>query len=120
MRTVEQQHRTRLVVPDIARGLALLGIAVANAISYWLTPLSTTVTGEHPGTVADQAATVFAAMFVHVRGLPMFSTLLGFGFGLVAASLARKGYPGRCCPARAGEALRDARALWPGTHVAAV
>ena len=93
MRTVEQQQRTRLVVPDIARGLALLGIAVANAISYWLTPLSTTVTGEHPGTAADEAATIFAAMFVHVRGLPMFSTLLGFGFGLVAASLARKGYP---------------------------
>ena len=91
---MRNDHRQqRLVVPDIARGLALLGIAVANAISYWLTPLSTTVTGRHPGTVIDQAATIFAAMFVHVRGLPMFSTLLGFGFGLVAASLARKGYP---------------------------
>ena len=46
----------------------------------------------------DAFFAVFSAMFVHVRGLPMFSTLLGFGFGLVVASLYRKHYP-----------LRDAR-----------
>lgn len=41
----------------------------------------------------DQAAVVLSAMFAHVRGLPMFTTLLGFGVGLIALSLARRGFP---------------------------
>ena len=54
--------------------------------------------GLREGSATDQFAAVFSALFVHVRGLPMFSTLLGFGIGLIAASLFRKQYP-----------LRDAR-----------
>ena len=90
----------RLIVPDLARGTALWGIALANASTAWIvndwtedhTRAGWSVGGVRPGNLLDEVCAVLAAMFVHVRGLPMFSTLLGFGFGLVAASLARKGY----------------------------
>lgn len=94
-------QQQRLIVPDLARGTALLGIAMANAAQAWVindwsedqSRVGWSVGGVRPGSVLDQFSAVFAAMFVHVRGLPMFTTLLGFGFGLVAASLYRKQYP---------------------------
>lgn len=98
-----QQQRPRLIVPDLARGTALLGIAMANAAQAWVindwsedqSRVGWSVGGVRPDSVIDQVSAVFAAMFIHVRGLPMFSTLLGFGFGLVAASLYRKHYPAK-------------------------
>ena len=93
-----QPHQTpkpRLLVPDVARGMALLGIALANITTGWIS-----TSGDGPDayfggveTLADKIYVVFAAMFVHVRGLPMFSTLLGFGVGLIAMSLWRRGFP---------------------------
>ena len=88
-------------MPDLARGTALLGIAMANVAQTWITNdwsedqsrAGWSVGGVRPDSIIDQVSAVFAAMFIHVRGLPMFSTLLGFGFGLVAASLYRKHYP---------------------------
>ena len=97
------QQRPRLIVPDLARGTALLGIAMANAAQGWVindwsedqSRVGWSVGGVRPDSLIDQIGAVFAAMFIHVRGLPMFSTLLGFGFGLVAASLYRKHYPAK-------------------------
>lgn len=90
-----QASSPRLLVPDVARGMALLGIALANITTGWIS-----TSGEGPDayfggveTLADKIYVVFAAMFVHVRGLPMFSTLLGFGVGLIAMSLWRRGFP---------------------------
>lgn len=87
----------RLILPDLARGLALLGIAAANATQAWMINDAPepggTIGGVRPDSALDQFFAVFSAMFVHVRGLPMFSTLLGFGVGLIAASLYRKAYP---------------------------
>lgn len=54
-----------------------------------------TLGGIRDGSVVDAIAALFSTIFVHVRGLPMFSTLLGFGIGLIAASMWRKGYPQR-------------------------
>lgn len=75
--------------------MALLGIALANITTAWIMN-----DGDGPDayfggveTLADKIYVVFAAMFVHVRGLPMFSTLLGFGVGLIAMSLWRRGFP---------------------------
>ncbi|WJY97011.1 DUF418 domain-containing protein [Corynebacterium fournieri] len=101
-----RQHtatQPRLIVPDLARGTALLGIAMANVAQAWIindwsedqSRVGWSVGGVRPDSVLDQFGAVFAAMFIHVRGLPMFSTLLGFGFGLVAASLYRKHYPAK-------------------------
>lgn len=96
-------QQQRLIVPDLARGTALLGIAMANAAQAWVindwsedqSRVGWSVGGVRPDSVVDQFSAIFAAMFIHVRGLPMFSTLLGFGFGLVAASLYRKHYPAK-------------------------
>ena len=100
---VSRQQQQRLIVPDLARGTALLGIAMANVAQAWVindwsedqSRVGWSVGGVRPDSVIDQVSAVFAAMFIHVRGLPMFSTLLGFGFGLVAASLYRKHYPAK-------------------------
>ena len=87
---------SRILVPDVARGLMLWGIAVANVTTAWVLfaggPASMT------GRVVndsfwDKLTIMFTTSFVHARGFPMFSTLLGFGVGLIAASLYRRGYP---------------------------
>lgn len=89
---------TRYLAPDIARGLALLGIALANMPSAWAparnADYASDFGGVHaPGGWLDNLAVLFQAMFVHVRGLSMFTTLLGFGVGLIALSLWRRGFP---------------------------
>ncbi|MEJ5996896.1 DUF418 domain-containing protein [Corynebacterium sp. H130] len=56
-------------------------------------PLGATLGGVVDGSVWDKAAVIFGAMFLHVRGLPMFATLLGFGVGLISMSLYRRGLP---------------------------
>ena len=87
-----------MVVPDVARGLALFGIAMANLPTAWVPDANDGAPGDYFGGVLDdslwdKAAVIFEAMFVHVRGLPMFSTLLGFGIGLITMSLWRRQFP---------------------------
>ena len=96
----QAKTQPRLIVPDLARGLALAGIAMANATTAWMINdfhgshiPGHTMGGMRDGSVIDQIAVVFSAIFVHCRGLPMFTTLLGYGVGLVAASAWRKRYP---------------------------
>lgn len=91
-------QRIRYVAPDIARGMALLGIALANLPTAWAAAEGARSASYFGGiysdaTVFEQIAVVFHAMFVHVRGLPMFTTLLGFGIGLITMSLWRRGFP---------------------------
>ncbi|MEZ2121160.1 MULTISPECIES: DUF418 domain-containing protein [unclassified Corynebacterium] len=91
--------RARMVSPDIARGLMLLGIAIANITGVWLSPagespgVSAAAGGITDGHLADRLAVLFGALFIHVRGIAMFSTLLGYGVGLLALSLWRRKYP---------------------------
>lgn len=92
--------KVRYVAPDVARGIALLGIALANTVSAWLADPEAARAHEFGGTGAEQTLSekiliVFQAMFVHVRGLPMFSVLLGVGIGMIATSLWRRGYTNR-------------------------
>lgn len=92
----------RMIAPDFARGIALLGIALANIQTAWIID-NPSQQAEHAtpsyfggyvdGSLLDAIATIFSAMFVHVRGLPMFSTLLGFGIGLITISLWKKSFP---------------------------
>lgn len=90
-------QKTRILAPDVARGVALLGIALANVATAWLSPPADVPAGGLGGmleqSIPEQIAVVFGAMFVHVRGLPMFTTLLGYGVGMIALSLWRRQYP---------------------------
>ena len=90
----------RLLTPDFARGIALLGIAMANLTTIWIVhtvpdAIGSTVGWVNPDSPLDMVAAIFSTLFIHVRGLPMFSTLLGFGIGLLANSLYRKNYPAK-------------------------
>ena len=92
-------QKRRILAPDLARGLALFGIAWANIATAWVVT-DGSVPGAYFGGIREGAAGVFdqivvvlSAMFAHVRGLPMFTTLLGFGVGLITVSLARRQYP---------------------------
>lgn len=92
MTSAVSQSRPRMIVPDVARGMALLGIALANVCTGWITtthPDGQYFGGIDSGNVWDKATVLFTAMFAHNRGLPMFSTLLGFGIGLITLSLWR-------------------------------
>ena len=88
---------TRLIAPDFARGLTLLGIAMANVTTAWLSPRAPLPGASSGGilnnSVWDKVTIVLENMFVHVRGLPMFATLMGYGVGMIAMSLYRKQYP---------------------------
>ncbi|MFC2285375.1 MAG: DUF418 domain-containing protein [Corynebacterium matruchotii] len=85
----------RILTPDLARGSALLGIAVANAVTVWTTNINHPMPG-HIGIIAhdslwDKIAIMIGAIFVHVRGLPMFATLLGYGVGMILVREQRNG-----------------------------
>ena len=69
----------------------LLAIAVANSVTVWATNIDNPMVGTHIGIVMndslwDKIAIMIGAMFIHVRGLPMFATLLGYGMGIFCSS----------------------------------
>lgn len=87
----------RILAPDVARGFTMLGIAIANATTAWLyiapsTPGST-AGGVVDNSILDKIAIILGSIFTHVRGMPMFATLLGYGVGMIAMSLQRRNYP---------------------------
>ena len=93
-------NKVRYVAPDVARGLALLGIVIANVPTNWLATQDAAHSGFFGGTgsdpsMLDKILIVFQAMFVHVRGLSMFSVLLGVGIGMILGSLWRRSFTNR-------------------------
>lgn len=89
----------------------LLGIAIANITTAWVVfspgagfGMVTYMAPEGP---ADQIVGVFNAVFIHMRGLPMFATLFGYGIGMVLAREA-----GRGTPFEAARKLIQRRYLW--------
>ena len=89
----------RKLAPDLARGAALLGIAVANGITTWSAtglPAAKNELETYAGIIVDDSRwdkimVVIGTLFVHVRGLPMFATLLGYGIGMILVREWRKG-----------------------------
>lgn len=72
--------KVRIISPDLARGLTLLGIALANVGTAWVenpgAELAGGLGGVYEDSLLDKVVVVLGTMFVHVRGLPMFATLL--------------------------------------------
>ena len=89
----------RILTPDLARGAALLGIAIANGITVWSLRIGDVPQGYHRtlsgiivnNSLWDKLTIIRADMFVHTRGLPMFATLLGYGVGMILVREQRKG-----------------------------
>lgn len=84
----------RLLAPDLLRGLMLWGIALANVPTAWImlggaSPSNGPIVND---SLLDKLTLLFTSTFVHARGFPLFSTLLGFGVGVLASSLYRRGY----------------------------
>lgn len=82
---------TRYLAPDIALGVALPGIALANITTGWIISGGAGYAADFgevrdPGSRVDNLAVVLHAMF---------TMLLGFGIGLLAQSLLRRGLPRR-------------------------
>lgn len=74
--------RARALTPDLARGLALLGIATVNA--RLLSPQDVVGT-------ADRVSTVLVTGLLENRSWPMFAVMFGFGIAAIAARLDRQG-----------------------------
>lgn len=69
----------RVLAPDLARGLALLGIAVANGVTHLFG--SATGPGLRPedGSGAGRATDFVVSLLIDNRAYPLFALLLGYG-----------------------------------------
>lgn len=76
---------------DLARGLALLGIALANTVG-WIHGEQWTALVKQADTAAwDRAVDVLLALLVDNRGFPLFALLFGYGIGILHRSALRRG-----------------------------
>lgn len=84
----------RALAPDLARGVMLLFIAIAN-VSWFLYGGDDHPAVVHPsdGTVLDRALSTLAILFVDARVYPMFAFLFGYGMVQFASSRAQRGIP---------------------------
>lgn len=83
--------RERVIAPDLARGLALLGIAVANSVvQLYGRPLGPSYRPLEASAV-DRVTDVLSALLVDNRGYPLFSFLLGYGVAQLSARLLASG-----------------------------
>ena len=107
----------RAVAPDVARGLALLGIALANSVVH----LSggEVGAGSRPvdGSTRDRVVDGIVSLFVDRRTMPMFALLYGYGIGVVVRRRAAAWVPWHVCKA---DLLRRAGVLvaFGAVHIA--
>lgn len=80
----------RSLAPDIARGLLLLFIALANVALFH----DGVPDRSGPPGVLDQVVATFDEVFVVERSRPMFAVLFGFGLAMMAARMAERGADG--------------------------
>lgn len=69
--------------PDLARGLALLGIALANLVGWLHGSRWTVLSKQVDAAPADRAVDVVIALLADNRGFPLFALLFGYGIGVM-------------------------------------
>ena len=90
----ENVENARALAPDLARGVMLLLIAIAN-VSIYLWGHETNGVVMHPteGSAIDTALSVLTILFVDGRIYPMFAFLFGYGMVQFATSRIERGLP---------------------------
>lgn len=69
--------------PDLARGLSLLGIALANMVGWLHGREWTVLLKQTEATALDRTADVLIALLADNRGFPLFAMLFGYGIGML-------------------------------------
>lgn len=69
--------------PDLARGLALLGIALANTVGWLHGSQWTVLLKQLDATVPDRIADALIGLLADNRGFPLFAMLFGYGIGIL-------------------------------------
>ncbi|HEX7351738.1 DUF418 domain-containing protein [Brachybacterium sp.] len=69
--------------PDLARGLSLLGIALANMVGWLHGREWTVLLKQREGTGLDRTVDVLIALLADNRGFPLFALLFGYGIGVL-------------------------------------
>ncbi|MFB4315041.1 DUF418 domain-containing protein [Actinomadura sp. 21ATH] len=72
-------EKERSLAPDLARGTALLGIALANSVYYVNAPEYGARSRPLDGSWPDRAADLLLVTLVDARWLPLFALLFGYG-----------------------------------------
>lgn len=85
--------RERAAAPDLARGAALLGIAVANSVVHLYGRERGPSYRPVEGTAADRVTDALAALLADNRGYPLFAFLLGYGTVQLANRLTDRAVP---------------------------
>ena len=69
--------------PDLARGIALLGIALANTVGWLHGSQWSVLLKQADATALDRAVDVLIALTADNRGFPLFALLFGYGIGIL-------------------------------------
>lgn len=96
----------RALAPDVARGLVLLGIALAN-VPFWLYASQQGILLKPLGDAADQVTNAVVALLADNRSYPLFALLYGYG---ITQILLREQAAGASWPRARGLLVR--RNLW--------
>jgi uncharacterized protein len=112
--------KERSLSPDIARGLLLIFIAIANIPGFCFGP------ARLEESLPDRAAEAFNAMFVVNRSRPLFAILFGFGIAMMASRMAARGMGQRAIRRVLGRrslwliviGMLHSTFLWPGDIIA--
>ncbi len=82
-------QKDRVVIVDVVRGFALIGVLIANFTSY--------IDQQTPAPILDSISSSldrflmsFNSVFIEWKFMTLFSILFGYGFGLVLESLEKK------------------------------
>ena len=69
--------------PDLARGISLLGIALANLVGWLHGQEWTVLLKQRDATGLDRTVDVMVALLADNRGFPLFAMLFGYGIGVL-------------------------------------
>lgn len=81
----------RSPAPDLARGTALVGIALANAVAWIDAGPTGVLLKPVAATALDRTVDVLTTVLADNRGLPLFALLFGYGIAIMQRSEARRG-----------------------------